>query len=69
MPAPKATDDQIVQAYQDTPVVEALARRFDMSVRAMRYRIGNLRGKGLLTSSPDVRSPYFKPGVWECIEA
>jgi len=66
--ARKVTEEQIIAGYQELPVVEQLARKLNVSVRALRYRVAAMRARGLLQSSPIRTSPFYKPGVWKPIQ-
>jgi hypothetical protein len=57
----KVEDHQILEAWRETPSATALARRFNMSHRALSTRLARLRGNGAKLQTPDTRSPYF-PG-------
>lgn len=59
MPATKATDSEIVEAWKNCPSVTGLARKFGLSHRRMAERVSKLRSSGAGLSSVDVRSKFF----------
>ena len=55
----KASDEEIVRAWDKNPSAVALARIFGTSQRAMKSRLADMRTKGVSLPSPDPRSPHY----------